>query len=344
MKRGKIAQLVLLAGVVIACSSCSSVSWTQWQEMDSPTTEVLHAVWGFASDDVYAVGNYGTIIHYDGTEWNTMSGTSHHFESVWGASADDVWVVGNDKAVLRRQNGGGWQSYEHQIDKYVHLLDVRGTAADDVWAVGASGWGGTQHGIIWRWADHDGNGTPYWKEMAAAVGPKGASEFNGVWINEVGEVYAVGAHGYSSTIEGMCYKYNGTGWSWQWTGSTPAWPKVRDYKNVWGAGSELFIPAMSYSPWYAEAVHYDGASWHTEVFQNQHSLQDAWGSGPDDVYMVGHYDAIFHFDGVAWSEMVSPTGLYLTSVWGDGAGHVFAVGESGTILHLAPPNQPPVAR
>ena len=36
----------------------------------SPTTKDLSEVWGSASDNIYAVGESGTIIHYDGSNWS----------------------------------------------------------------------------------------------------------------------------------------------------------------------------------------------------------------------------------------------------------------------------------
>jgi hypothetical protein len=40
--------------------------------MTSGTTEVLMGVWGSTGTDVYAVGDKGTIIHYDGTQWSEV--------------------------------------------------------------------------------------------------------------------------------------------------------------------------------------------------------------------------------------------------------------------------------
>jgi hypothetical protein len=44
--------------------------------MTSGTGAHLMSVWGTSSNDVYAVGSNGTILHYDGTAWSQMaSGT-----------------------------------------------------------------------------------------------------------------------------------------------------------------------------------------------------------------------------------------------------------------------------
>ncbi|MEZ4387568.1 MAG: hypothetical protein R3D98_08325 [Candidatus Krumholzibacteriia bacterium] len=57
-----------------------------------------------------------------------------------------------------------------------------------------------------------------------------------------------------------------------------------------------------------------------------------WGSGPDDVFVVGQPGLIYHWDGAAWSREESGTTVALTDVWGDGSGTVYATGHDGVIL------------
>lgn len=57
-----------------------------------------------------------------------------------------------------------------------------------------------------------------------------------------------------------------------------------------------------------------------------------WGSGPDDIFIVGQPGLIFHWDGTAWSQENSGTTVALTDVWGSGDGTVYATGHDGVIL------------
>jgi len=57
-----------------------------------------------------------------------------------------------------------------------------------------------------------------------------------------------------------------------------------------------------------------------------------WGTGPDDVYVVGQPGLIFHWDGASWSRQESGTSVALTDVWGDGSGTVYITGHDGVIL------------
>ena len=58
-----------------------------------------------------------------------------------------------------------------------------------------------------------------------------------------------------------------------------------------------------------------------------------WGSGPNDVWVVGQPGLIYHYDGTAWERQDSPTQQPLTCVWGDGEGNVYITGHHGVILH-----------
>ena len=59
-------------------------------------TNTLNDVWGNSENDVYAVGNRGTILHYDGATWSKMNSgtTSLDFKAIWGSAADDIYVAG----------------------------------------------------------------------------------------------------------------------------------------------------------------------------------------------------------------------------------------------------------
>ena len=66
------------------------------------------------------------------------------------------------------------------------------------------------------------------------------------------------------------------------------------------------------------------------------ALSGVWGTGPNDVYMVGGDEtrgAVYHFDGNAWSEDTSvSTGDLMVWVFGFGPNDIWIVGEGGTIL------------
>jgi hypothetical protein len=77
------------------------------------TTHDLLAVWGSAGDDVWAVGHWGTIIHWDGAHWMAFdSSTFHGLNAVWGSGGNDVWAVGDANTILH-WDGTVWAVSKH---------------------------------------------------------------------------------------------------------------------------------------------------------------------------------------------------------------------------------------
>ncbi len=59
------------------------------------------AFWG-RGDQVFAVGDYGNLYHFDGKDWNTPdTGTTRSLYAVWG-TAEHTFVVGERGAVLAK--------------------------------------------------------------------------------------------------------------------------------------------------------------------------------------------------------------------------------------------------
>src|SRR5258705_12876346 len=105
-----------------------------WSSVPSGTTEILFGIWGTSTSDVWAVGNNGTILHYNGTSWSSVSsGTSEFLFGIWGTSTSDVWAVGDNGTILH-YNGASWSSIGSATTD--HLAGVWGAGASSVWAVG----------------------------------------------------------------------------------------------------------------------------------------------------------------------------------------------------------------
>jgi hypothetical protein len=59
-----------------------------WTPMASGTTYQLNGIWGSSSTDVFAVGEDGIIMHYNGSTWSSMSsGTTGWFTGVGAVPA-----------------------------------------------------------------------------------------------------------------------------------------------------------------------------------------------------------------------------------------------------------------
>jgi hypothetical protein len=140
----------------------------------------LHDVWGVSADSVFAVGEGGAIVHFDGRAWSSLeSPIAANLSAVWGSSAEDVFIVGEtepEQAHAILHYDGVSVTVVEQGDRA--LLGVHGTAADHVVAVGGkrvgsrveaailkfdgSEWSDVPTGIdtfLWDvWVDADGSG------------------------------------------------------------------------------------------------------------------------------------------------------------------------------------------
>ncbi|WP_146645315.1 hypothetical protein [Labilithrix luteola] len=126
-----------------------------WTETDLQTAQPLAAVWGSGSADVWAVGRFGTIRHFDGTGWQIVeSPTTDDLNAVWGTGPRDVWVAG-DYGTILHFDGTSWQptSTAWPLGQKPHLYGIWGSGANDVWAVGQ---GGTLVHFAGKFADAGG--------------------------------------------------------------------------------------------------------------------------------------------------------------------------------------------
>ena len=72
----------------------------------------LNRIWGFDANNVWAVGESGDIVYWDGTTWHKQSTASGatNFLGIWGTAADDVYAVGNhaNRRFILHYDGRAW--------------------------------------------------------------------------------------------------------------------------------------------------------------------------------------------------------------------------------------------
>ncbi len=72
--------------------------WTEYRSdyfySRGDTVYALWGVWGASPDDVWAVGYNGTIVHWNGENWDKVeSGTKANMTGIWGVSATEIYAV-----------------------------------------------------------------------------------------------------------------------------------------------------------------------------------------------------------------------------------------------------------
>jgi hypothetical protein len=127
---------------------------------------------------------------------------------------------------------------------------------------------------------------------------------------------------------------------------------AKDFLSIWGSSSsDIWVLANGATDGsYAESkdqinalIHWDGNRWSNGPWWTStwpisspvptYNLKSVWGTGSDDVWVVGELGAVARFDGHGWSAVACPSSATLMSIWGRDRDDLWAVGTRGTILH-----------
>jgi len=279
---------------------------------DRVPSQALLAVWADTNEDVWAVGDSGTIVHYDGQSWATVpSGTTLQLSAVHGTAPDDVWAVG-ESGIILHYDGKVWA--KEPRDPNTNLLGVWTGERDNVWVAGIAT--DDNLGYLRHW---DGS---LWEGLEIPV----ATSLWEVWGTDSTNVWMVG-----TSVQGMGLVLKGA------PSQGDAGHPVMNFEALEYTGSSL-RGVWGTSPddvWVAEyegtIQEWDGTSWHSDTAPAT-GLLGLWGAGPNDVWAVGLSGAMVHGDGQAWSESPGVTKRDLWSVSGTDANDAWAVGADGTIL------------
>jgi hypothetical protein len=99
-----------------------------------PNGSTLNDIWFFSSDDGWAVGDGGKILHFNGQQWNpVVSNTNRGLQGLWFTDPDNGWAVGNYGTILRYESGT-WSSVVSNTT--LNLKSVCFITPSNGWAVG----------------------------------------------------------------------------------------------------------------------------------------------------------------------------------------------------------------
>ena len=228
--------LCLLFGTAIHATaqgiSTGDGTWV-WQN-PLPQGNTLNAVWGADANHVWAVGNGGAILHWNGAAWAAQnSGTTSSLQGIWGSDAANIWAVGGSNGTgdgtILKWDGSTWQPQNTGAAGW--LYGVWGLDANHVWAVG-------ERGTILMW-----DGTTWTAQRSGTP-----EELRGIWAADANNVWAAGVN--TDTWNGTILKWDGTAWTVQNSGTT------QGLNGVWGAG-----PRIMSGPLVATLRHGLGKHW-----------------------------------------------------------------------------------
>lgn len=115
-------------------------SWggPDWQDLALPHPVDLHDLWQAPDGTVYAVGDFGTVLEWNGSGWDAMEDvpTVQSLNAVWGRDDGSLCAVGDFGEILFF-DGVEWTRQDSGTLE--HLFDVEGVGDTEIVAVGASG-------------------------------------------------------------------------------------------------------------------------------------------------------------------------------------------------------------
>lgn len=222
---------------------CSSAGVCQYNPL--PTlSSTLYKAWGSGAQDAWAVGNSGTLLHYDGVAWTAVaSGTPNALTEIHGTSATDAWAAGTIGTVLH-YDGKQWMPATLPVTTY-SVSSLFSFGANDTWA-------GT-FGAVWRW-----NGTA-WTNTSAGLP---SETVYALWGTSSSDLWAALTNG--------VWRWDGTSWKRDMSAVIQG-KSIRSLRgfaanNLWAATSN-------------EVFRFDGTNWTAVPADNGITLSGIQGIG-----------------------------------------------------------------
>ena len=228
----------------------------------------LFDVWAPSDDEVWVVGEQGTIVRRVGGTFLPVSrpagvGNQLRMHSVWGTGAGGaVWIAG-DQGTILRWNGQVLEKVESGVGVDLHAL--WGFGPNDVWAVG-------QYGVFLHWDGTRWSKSPRLTEIG----------LNAIHGNAADDIWMVGGGG-------TVLRWNGT--------RLTALDSLdeRPLTDVWGSSAnDVWITG-----WDGKLFHWKDGAFTTTTFPEMRNLHSVRGTAADDVWVVSN--TVRRFDGQTWT-------------------------------------------
>lgn len=270
--------------------------WGAHPSSGTATTQIIRAVEVISSSDIWAVGDSGKILHYNGTTWTEFADVGAvNLYAVSAVSASNIWAVGTSGKIYH-YNGTTWTEFADKGS--ITLRSIRMLSVGDGWLTGTSG-------KIYRW-----NGTT-WNEFTDTGNQTWASLHMLSSIN-----------GWVAGSSGQIYRWNGTTWALQSDTGNQTWNALAfvSATDGWMAGSGGEIYRWNGSTW----TFYTNTGRQTWNALHMFSATDGW--------LAGTSGEIYRWNGSTWS-LHTDTGAQIWNALAFvSATDGWAVGDGGSIF------------
>jgi hypothetical protein len=183
----------------------------------------LYAIAANGPSDLWAVGELGLTLHFDGQRWDARWAPERHTLRALSAAGTEVWAAGDEGTLLHLVNQSWRAEPLPELPDGAQLRGVWAEADGRVWVVGDGGLLRERSGGAW-----------------SSVEVAGGAALNAVWSDGT-DVWAVGA-------AGTVLRKGADGWARVDAGT------ARDLTSVAGRGGEVWVAGVD-----GEIRRYDSA-------------------------------------------------------------------------------------
>lgn len=291
-----------------------------WEMFDTGTGRSFRKFWGSANDNIWAIGNEGTLLHWNGTDWLEYVATGYVLKDIFGVSESEIWAIGYscicywpdvyyEYGLAMRWDGSDWQvETTSWLDPEISC--IWGAGEDDVW-IGGSGtpmyhWNGTR----WIASDPDTHWYVYEMDGVSADDIWGCGA-GGHLVHWDGEDWKPAHSGSLMHVHDICSVTPWNAWSaccdsiGDMGSSVFHWDGSRWMQALQSPGTISAVDVNASTVWVAG---YDtswclkGNTWTHHPVEFGSWIETIHGFNADDVLAQGYHD-LFQWDGTSWSSV-----------------------------------------
>ncbi len=324
----------------------------------------LFDITGDAAGQLWAVGDRGTILHYDGEDWRAEeSGCAAHLRAITPLGDGRLLAAGGDGTLLVRDEEGSWGKLDCPVRS--NFQAVLALAPDKVLLAGGRYFADANgfRGDLLLLEDSAIQPVPLtgevsrfrslaaYRDGALAVGDRGQihwiqdqhvtrlesgtiHDLLGILPLATGEALAVGDFGTLLTAAPDFHEALASPATV--TGSRPDWEPLESGtdRQLWGAWADPDQGRIYACGEEGLVLVQEEGRWEALPKLGDLGLRALCADGAGGLYAAGQLGEIHHFDGQRWRKHFDlHVDVTILALWSDASGRVFAVGDEGLILH-----------